>query len=177
MSPSTPYPSRPTLRLVYGDGAPKRDPVAPRPVAREGGALPIARRDDAERIARENVAAVSLAALDPRWVLAVQASRELQGGKAAIITPEKRKRLMLVAGRLGLRPFDANLVIAIVQDSARCGTDPLGSMSVQRLHLVRGDPELDDARAGPTWGQVAMMVIAAGVFGAAAALVAVLLSR
>ncbi|MBX3380300.1 MAG: hypothetical protein KF805_09390 [Phycisphaeraceae bacterium] len=56
---------------------------------------------------------------DARWVFAVRVKREIQGGQAAIIAPESRKRLLRLANRLGLRNFDANLVIAIVQDDAR----------------------------------------------------------
>ncbi|MGH7243504.1 MAG: hypothetical protein ACREJD_08825 [Phycisphaerales bacterium] len=56
---------------------------------------------------------------DARWVFAVRVKREIQGGKAAIIAPESRRRLLKLANRLGLRNFDANLVIAIVQDDAR----------------------------------------------------------
>ncbi|MBX3390082.1 MAG: hypothetical protein KF691_11600 [Phycisphaeraceae bacterium] len=56
---------------------------------------------------------------DARWVFAVRVKRELQGGRAAIIAPESRNRLLGLANRLGLRNFDANLVIAIVQDDAR----------------------------------------------------------
>jgi hypothetical protein len=119
----------------------------------------------------ENAAPASMSALDPRWVLAVQVYREIEGGRAAIITPDARRRLMLVGRRLCLRPFDTSLVIAIVQDAARRGEDPLGPMSVSRIRLVR-DSELADAGPMLTWSRVAAMVIAAGLFGAAAALIA-----
>lgn len=56
---------------------------------------------------------------DARWVFAVRVKREIQGGRAAIVAPDSRKRLLKLANRLGLRNFDANLVIAIVQDDAR----------------------------------------------------------
>lgn len=77
---------------------------------------------------------------DARWVFAVRARREVQGGHAAIVTPESRKRLLRLANRLGLRDFDANLVIAIVQDDARTfgGTLPIPSDSIKGpLALVR----------------------------------------
>lgn len=57
---------------------------------------------------------------DPRWVLAVRAYSQLQG---STLTPERRERVMKTADQLGIRPFDANLVIAIVQDHARTGLD------------------------------------------------------
>lgn len=77
---------------------------------------------------------------DARWVFAVRVRREVQGGHAAIVTPESRKRLLKLAHRLGLRDFDANLVIAIVQDDARThgGTLPVPSDAVRGpLNLVR----------------------------------------
>lgn len=57
-------------------------------------------------------------AADPRWVLAVRTSQCLQG---TILAPEQRDRLLILARLLGLTPFDANLIIAIVQDQARRG--------------------------------------------------------
>ena len=137
--------------------------------AREGGAMRVATNDDRAAVERENVSAASLPALDPRWVMAVQVMREMQGGRAAVVTPEARQRLMVVGRRLGLRPFDSSLVIAIVQDGARRGEDPLGTEANSRLRLVGGEPELADAKVGLNWAQVAVLVIAAGVFGAAVA--------
>lgn len=81
-------------------------------------------------IARENQAAAANPALnptDPRWVLAAQTQAQLQG---ATLTPEHRQRLMKTAKAIGVRPFDANLIIAIVQDHARCG------QSLQNAHGV-----------------------------------------
>jgi len=77
---------------------------------------------------------------DARWVFAVRVKREIQGGKAAIIAPESRKRLLKLANRLGLRNFDANLVIAIVQDDSRLyGTEiPVPSEAAKGpLALIR----------------------------------------
>lgn len=58
---------------------------------------------------------------DPRWVLAIRAAEQLQG---ALLTPDRRDKLVRLGRVLGLRPFDANLVIAIVQDQARRGYRP-----------------------------------------------------
>lgn len=58
---------------------------------------------------------------DPRWVLAVRTAESLQG---AILRPERRDRLVRLGKMLGLSAFDANLVIAIVQDQARRGYAP-----------------------------------------------------
>ena len=66
-------------------------------------------------------AAPALTPTDPRWVLAVRVAYTIQGGRAAILRPADRRHLHRLAAYLGLRPFDANLVIAIVQDAARSG--------------------------------------------------------
>ena len=58
---------------------------------------------------------------DPRWVLALRVAEQLQG---PILPPDRRERLLRLARVLGLSVFDANLIIAIVQDQARRGTLP-----------------------------------------------------
>lgn len=55
---------------------------------------------------------------DPRWVLAARTTEVLEG---AVLPPQRRERLIRLGGVLGLSVFDANLVIAIVQDQARRG--------------------------------------------------------
>ena len=72
-------------------------------------------------VADENRAAASNIALDPadpRWVLAVQAYSQLQG---AALTYDRRQRVMRTARQLGVRSFDASVIIAIVQNHAREG--------------------------------------------------------
>lgn len=67
---------------------------------------------------------------DPRWVLAMQTQARLQG---TTLTPERREQLLRSGKRLGLRPFESNLVIAIVQDRARTGlpaSDPKPALSL-----------------------------------------------
>ena len=58
---------------------------------------------------------------DPRWVLAVRAAEQLQG---ATLAPPARDRLVRMARTFGLTAFDANLIIAVVQDQARRGYAP-----------------------------------------------------
>ncbi|MFP4145106.1 MAG: hypothetical protein ACLFV3_08175 [Phycisphaeraceae bacterium] len=58
---------------------------------------------------------------DPRWVLAVRTAEKLEG---TLLAPEKRERLVQLGKTMGLSVFDANLVIAIVQDQARRGHRP-----------------------------------------------------
>ena len=48
--------------------------------------------------------------------LATETRLELQG---PVLTPERRTKLLKLANRIGVRPFDASLVIAIEQDRAR----------------------------------------------------------
>ncbi|MCW5777162.1 MAG: hypothetical protein KIS87_12060, partial [Phycisphaeraceae bacterium] len=74
---------------------------------------------------------------DARWAMAVRAAASLEGGRAAVLPPEKRDRLVALGVNLGLRPFDTNLVIAIVQDAARLGEGPHGPSVEPRLRLVR----------------------------------------
>lgn len=58
---------------------------------------------------------------DPRWVLAVRVAEQLQG---SALPPAKRDRLVRLGKMFGLTAFDANLIIAIVQDQARRGYAP-----------------------------------------------------
>ncbi|MEM1109237.1 MAG: hypothetical protein AAGH99_11175 [Planctomycetota bacterium] len=58
---------------------------------------------------------------DPRWVLAVRVAEQLQG---SVLPPDKRDRLVKIGKMFGLTAFDANLIIAIVQDQARRGYAP-----------------------------------------------------
>ena len=71
---------------------------------------PLDRPDSGERAARFFLALVT---------------RRIQGGRAAILAPGDRADLLESARRLGLRPFDAALLIAVVQDRVRRGEDPM----------------------------------------------------
>jgi hypothetical protein len=88
--------------------------------------------------------------VDPRWVLAVAAARMLEGGRAAILPNESRERVQRLASSLGLRAFDAALVIAIVQDAARRG-EPLGGMGAERLGMLPVGVRGLDTEAGTMW--------------------------
>lgn len=92
----------PRLRLVGG-----------RPIGEAAAAAP----EDAVR--RENRRAAfdpPMAADDPRWVLATRAWSQLEG---SVLTPDRRERVLATARRLGVQPFEANVIIAVVQDRAR----------------------------------------------------------
>ncbi|MCE9589068.1 MAG: hypothetical protein K8S99_00915 [Planctomycetes bacterium] len=58
---------------------------------------------------------------DPRWVMAVRTAAEMEG---TLLRPESRDELLKLGKRLGLSSFDANLIIAIIQDQARRGYSP-----------------------------------------------------
>ena len=80
---------------------------------------------DPDQIVRPSVSPTQHAPItdtaDPRWVLAVRAAEKLEG---SILRPEHRERLLLQGKTMGLTPFDASLVLAIVQDQARRGHAP-----------------------------------------------------
>jgi len=117
----------PVLRLVGG----RAEPAGPR-------LKPVDRDEAARQIIRENRAASlgqDLDPTDPRWVLAARTRRELQG---AALTADRRERLLGLAQQLHMRPFDANMVIAIVQDEARlasAGADSTWELA-DRLRII-----------------------------------------
>lgn len=73
--------------------------------------------------ARDNLRREVFDPADPRWALARATQEALQGSMLAF---EDRKRLLALAQRTGIRAFDANLIVAIVQDRARRG-EPIES--------------------------------------------------
>jgi hypothetical protein len=72
-------------------------------------------------LARETARDRTFDPTDARWQLATETQRALQG---AVLAFEDRRRLLALANRLGIRAFDANLILALVQDRARRG-EPL----------------------------------------------------
>jgi len=111
----------PTLRLVDTAVA-----DALRPLPRDNVPVPSTKRPD-----------TPVPATDARWVLAARTAAMLAGGRAAVLNPDHRHRLLRLGMHLGLRPFDANLVIATVQDEARLGSGPLGPRLAERLRVIR----------------------------------------
>ncbi|MEX2219725.1 MAG: hypothetical protein WD749_13310 [Phycisphaerales bacterium] len=150
MTPATAH--APALRLVNESALPEAQPLTRGHRA-------------ARRVRSENRLAVGIQTgiepFDARWVLAVRTSQLLDGGRAAILRPDHRRKLVSMAVGLGLRPFDANLVIAIVQDSARSGLPVLGRMTEDRLVLV---PAAREAAASSTRDQaIRLLAVAAGI--------------
>lgn len=100
---------------------------------------------------------------DARWVFAVRAGRALAPDSGGILPPPRRERLNKEAAALGLRPFDAALIIAIVQDAARTGRDPLGPDTADRLGLVR-PPQQRSAATRETLVLAAFLMVVLGCF-------------
>jgi len=128
----------PRLRLV-------RDRAAVMPRAADGSVMPAPRtpgkrpardRSGASTATRRKLANVGKAITgpsDPRWVLAVRTAESLEG---AMLRPERRERLLRIARLMGLTPFDANIIIAIVQDQARRGFEA-------EYCPIAGEPQLE----------------------------------
>lgn len=115
--------SRPNLRLVAGE----YDPSAP-------GVQQRLRRAE---VVRENRSASQIPPLDAQDIFSRRIAEQLDGGAAALLTPERRERLVALGRRLGMSQFNANLVIAQVQDAARRGEE-LSRPAVQaNLDLVQ----------------------------------------
>lgn len=108
--------------------------------------LNLQQRQQKRDVARENLLASALPTTDVRWILATKAAQAIEGGRAALLRPEARKRLLSEARSMGLRPFDANLVLAIVQDQARIGGSMRADQLAQRVVIV---PPGDRAPTGP----------------------------
>ena len=76
---------------------------------------------------------------DPRWVLAVRTAEDMEG---SVLSPERRDRLVRIGRMMGLTAFDANIIIAIVQDQARRGFEPAycpiaGEQQIEMVPLPR----------------------------------------
>ncbi|MCA9294405.1 MAG: hypothetical protein KDA20_11390 [Phycisphaerales bacterium] len=88
---------------------------------------------------------------------ALRVADALEGGRAAILRPERRRELVANAQAMGLRPFDANLIIAIVQDGARRGERMDDRQTVSRLSFVGSTIDRAVSQKG---GRAAAMVMA-----------------
>jgi|GEM_PF-1487419 len=88
---------------------------------------------------------------DARWVLAVRAASALQG---SVLRPEHRERLMRVGRNLGLTPFDASLVIVIVQDQARRGYDAEYCPTAGQPQLELVNPPQRPKRSALHWWSI-----------------------
>lgn len=95
-----------------------------------------AMRTAREEVVRANRSASQLPPMDAAMILSRRVREGLDGGAAAVLTPERRRRLVDLAQRLGMTSFDASLLIAVVQDRARRG-EPLDQPAlVARLDML-----------------------------------------
>jgi len=125
---------RQPLRLVgVGDSPAGPRLNAPHAVQRDEAA---ARRG----IAHANLDAAinhTLDPQDPRWQVALETASSLEG---SLLTFERRRKVLAFAHRVGVRPFDANLIIAAVQDRARRGESPDLAMETVALTALPARP-------------------------------------
>jgi len=103
---------------------------------------------------------------DPRWVLALRVAEQLQG---TVLAPEARERLIRTGKAMGLTPFDANLVIAIIQDQARRGFAPercasAGAPMLRMVPLPRPrDRFIGSFSRGGFWAAVGLVAAIVGL--------------
>jgi hypothetical protein len=91
--------------------------------------------------ARQHGRAPTLDPDDPRWRLASETALALQG---TVLPFEDRRRLLALAQRLGIRAFDANLIVAVVQDRARRG-EPIATGAATIAMVPRPQQESGDS--------------------------------
>lgn len=120
-------------------------------------------RRRAAEVLKENRRSASLSANDARRIMAQRVAEHLDGGRAGILVPDRRRALVSTAQRLGLRPFDANLIIAIVQDRFRRGLlGAVGAAGDDRLDLIP-HPALVERRRERFWTIVRMVLASASI--------------
>lgn len=99
-----------------------------------------------EKVPAPTRRAMITSATDPRWVFAVQVASQLQG---VALPLDQREKLERTAKVMGLTVFNANLIIAIVQDCARRGVPALECPAVAETQL--GMVDLSGQRRRATW--------------------------
>ena len=130
--------------------APPRPEPGPEPSAFEKPRGPVAAR-----------VAATMEAADPRWVLAIRVAEGLEG---TTLSPEKRRSLIRMGKVFGLTAFDANLIIAIVQDQARRGYRPevcprMGEAQLQMVPLPHRAKLLSlGATPARRWTTIALLI-------------------
>ena len=109
-------------------------------------------------LARESARDRTFDPTDARWKVATETQRALQG---AVLSFEDRRRVLALAHRLGIRPFDANLIVALVQDRARRGEALEGIAPTLALLPVQETPAKSSAFRRGVAGAFVGAVIAA----------------
>lgn len=160
----------PSLRLVETEGALSLDQAKVRHARLQAERA-------TQRVAAENrrASAVSdprvISDADLREVFAQRASEMLEGGRAAILRAERRRRLVQTASSMGIAPFEANLIIALTQDAARRGERRVSAATRQTLRMIPSRPAPWWAR--PATQAVLRPMLASAVLGALLMLIAI----
>ncbi len=105
--------------------------------------------------ARESTRQNTLDPTDPRWAIACATRDALQG---AVLTYENRRKVMLLAQRVGIRAFDANLIVAIVQDRARRG-EPIEAAADALSVIPKPSVRPGRAAAAGVWAAAILVAI------------------
>lgn len=123
--------AQPSVEPGNGNGGPRRLSAATR---RQRHRVALGAGDAPEQQAAPAASGAAITgATDPRWVFAMQVADQLQG----IALPfDLRQKLVGTAKVLGLTAFDANLIIAIVQDRARRGVPALQCPAAAEAQLA-----------------------------------------
>lgn len=139
------------LRLVFPDRGPSIDEAR-------------ARRAIAEENARAAAMAHEASDADVRHIMALRVHESLEGGRAALLTAPRRRELVKAGERMGLRPFESNLIIAIVQDGARRGKDLTSRETRSALGVIPA-PESREDRRSEAWMWVRVALATAALAG------------
>lgn len=116
--------------------------------------------DDLRAVREETMAAAhaSLDPSEPHWKLAMETYRSLTG---ATLPPEQRERLLRMARRLGVRTFDASVVMAMTQDRARRGESLDGLVRL----LPRAGAAMPQPAQSASMDRVLALLVVSGVLG------------
>lgn len=100
---------------------------------------------------------------DPRWIMALRTSEALEG---TLLRPEKRESLLRLGRIMGLRPFDCNLIFAIVQDQARRGYAPqiCARAGIEQLEMIPLRPAQTPSQRRLSLAVAAMSLVMMEVF-------------
>jgi hypothetical protein len=143
--------------LPAGHGGGRVRAVASEVLRSRAATDPAGRRAVTEEMlrARDNSRRDVFDPTDPRWMLARATQEALQG---AMLAFEDRKRLLALAQRTGIRAFDANLIVAIVQDRARRG-EPIES-AAETIAVLPKPVERGAAKAAAwTWAAAIFVAV------------------
>lgn len=109
-------------------------------------------------VARANKAAAMAGDDAMREVFTRRVTEALEGGRSAILRPERRATLVDLGSRMGIRPFDCHLVIALTQDAARRREVELTGTAASTPAPTRDE----SSKPIPAWALLAAIVLGIG---------------